>query len=127
MATKQKGIVADVVEGVEAGVEKLVGSKKKAKKAKAAPTSTPNPSAVDSRGRTFDKTLHAAHTDGKPMTDSTGAFVAKDAAYKAPRQAHYSDSYRHEAAATPEPPAETAAPAARAKKSKKRSHSKKAE
>jgi len=96
MATKKKGIVKDVVDGVEAAVGAVVGKKKKAKRRAKPPKSTPNPSAVDSRGRTFNKQLHAAHADGKPMMDSTGAFVPKDAAYKGPRQHHYSDTYRHE-------------------------------
>jgi len=113
MATKKKkGIVADVVDGVEAVVGEVVGTKKKARKpAKKAPKTTPNPSAVDSRGRTFDRNLHA-HIAGVPQMDSTGAFIPADAHYNAPAQHHYGDTYRHAPATEPAP----AAPAEQAKK-----------
>lgn len=69
-----------------------------AKKQKAAKGKAPaaNPSAVDSRGRQFDPAIHAAHADGKPHMDSTGAFIHKDSHFNAPAQHHYGDTYRHE-------------------------------
>src|SRR5690348_17739607 len=66
------------------------------KKAAKAPAPAANPSAVDSRGRQFDPAIHAAHADGKPHMDSTGAFIHKDSHFNAPAQHHYGDTYRHE-------------------------------
>ncbi len=111
MATKKKGIGADVVAGVGDVIDAAVGKPKAKKAKKKTAKSTPNPMATDSRGRTFDKQLHA-HINGVPQMDSTGAFIPADAHYNAPAQHHYGDTYRHAAATEPAP----AAPAEQAKK-----------